>query len=146
MKNFIFFSLITILFSSCKGDDSNCCTPPMETNCNKFVNINEVHFNEVSTTNYTIRDVVLIDNCLSILISSSGCNAQNWDMNFIVSPNVVETLPLQYQGKVELINDEACLAVLEKVMTFDLMPLQVAGQNQIQINIEGWNSNTIYNY
>lgn len=67
-------------------------------------------------------------------------------MNFIASEAVVETLPIQWYTKVELINNEACQAVFQKTVSFDLTPLKDAGKNQVQINIQGWNTSIMYQY
>lgn len=147
MKNLIFALLIfSFLFSSCKGDDYNCCAIAYETNCNKIVTIDAMLYSQVNTSNYVISSVILTDNCLSVKVYSSGCNTENWDMNLILSPSIVETSPSMYYSKIELINNEACLAVLEKELSFDLLPLQIQNQNQVQIKIQGWDSDIIYSY
>ncbi len=147
MNKRIFFNLLFIImlaFVSCKGDDSNCCNPN-PTNCNKFSVIDDIKYRQTNTSNYTITNVVLNGDCLEITVSSSGCDPKNWDMNFIASEVVVETLPNQWNLKVALINNEACQAVFQKTMSFDLTPFKITGQNQVQIKIQGWN-NIMYQY
>lgn len=127
MNKRIFFNLLFIImlaFVSCKGDDSNCCNSN-PTNCNKFSVIDEIKYNQTNTNNYTICNVVLNGDCLEITVSSSGCDPKNWDMNFIASEVVVETLPNQWNVKVALINNEACQAVFQKTMSFDLTPFKI---------------------
>lgn len=145
IKN-LFNLLIIIVFVGCKGDDSLCCPHPNPTNCNEFSIIDETKYNQTNTNNYTITNVVLNGNCLEITVSSSGCNPNNWDMNFVASEVVVETLPNQWNAKVELINNEACQAVFQKTVSFDLTPLKDAGKNQVQIKIQGWNTSIMYQY
>ncbi len=145
IKNF-FYLLIIMVFVGCKGDDSNCCPHPNPTNCNEFSIIDETKYNQTNTNNYTITNVVLNGDCLEITVSSSGCNPNNWDMNFVASEVVVETLPNQWNAKVELINNEACQAVFQKTVSFDLTPFKITGQNQVQINIAGWNNSIMYQY
>lgn len=135
-----------LVFVGCKGDDSLCCPHPNPTNCNKFSVIDETKYQQTNTSNYTITNVVINGDCLEITVSASGCNPNNWNMNFIASENVVETLPIQWYTKVELINNETCQAVFQKTVSFDLTPLKDDGQNQVQINIEGWNSSIMYQY
>src|SRR5690606_4760045 len=106
--------------------------------------IDEMLFQQVLTGNYGVDNVIVNRNCLEVTITSSGCNPNNWDMNFIASEIVVETLPVQYYTKIELVNNEACLAVFQKTVSFDLTPLQISGQNQVQVNISGWNTPIIY--
>ncbi len=134
-----------LAFVSCKGDDSNCCNPN-PTNCNKFSVIDEIKYNQTNTNNYTICNVVLNGDCLEITVSSSGCDPKNWDMNFIASEVVVETLPNQWNVKVALINNEACQAVFQKTVSFNLTAFQWVGQNQVQLNVDGWNTPILYQY
>lgn len=147
-RNILFSLLFIILFAfvSCKGDDSNCCPNPDTTNCNKFLVIDETKYSQTDTSNYTITNVVLNGECLEITIGASGCDPNNWTMNFIASENVVETLPIQWYTKVELINNEECLAVFQKTDSFDLTTLQMPGANQIELNIDGWNTPILYQY
>lgn len=147
-KNILFKLLIIIMlvFVGCKGDDSNCCPNPNPTNCNKFSLVNEAKYNQVSTSNYGIDNVVLNGDCLEITLSSSGCNPDNWDMNLIFFEDVMESNPIQRNAKVELINNEACLAVFKKTVSFDLTTIQMIGQNKVLINIQGWNTSILYQY
>ena len=149
MNKNILYSLLfilTLIFVGCKGDDSNCCPHPNPTNCNEFSIIDETKYNQTNTNNYTITNVVLNGNCLEITVSSSGCNPNNWDMNFVASEVVVETLPNMWYAKVELINNEDCQAVFQKSVSFDLTPFQITGQNQVLIKIQGWNTSIMYQY
>ena len=146
IKSLFKLLIIILVFIGCKGDDSLCCPHPNPTNCNEFSIIDETKYQQTNTNNYTITNVVLNGDCLEITLSSSGCNRNNWNMNFIASEAVVETLPIQWYTKVELINNEACQAVFQKTVSFDLTPLKDAGKNQVQINIQGWNTSIMYQY
>ena len=53
---------------------------------------------------------------------------------------------MQRAVKVELVSNQLCLAVLQKTKSFDLLPFQISGQNQIPLNILGWNKTIIYKY
>lgn len=146
MKTFVSIVLVLFLCISCKGDDSNCCPNPTPTSCDELAVVNEVKYNQTPTTNYTITKVVLNGDCIEVTISSSGCDPNNWDMNFIASENVMESFPVQCRAKIQLINNEACLAVFQKTISFDLIPLRVQGQNQVQIHLQGWNTSIMYQY
>src|SRR5690606_23498738 len=148
-KNTYLFGLVLILFLgvffvACDFLDDHIKNP-ITTTCDKSAVEDATRFNQVSTNNYTICNVVLNGDCLEITVSSSGCDPKNWDMNFIASEVVVETLPNQWNVKVALINNEACQAVFQKTMSFDLTPFKITGQNQVQIKIQGWN-NIMYQY
>ena len=46
----------------------------------------------------------------------------------------------------ELINEESCEAYFIKTVSFNLIPLQIDGQNIVPLNIYGWNEQVSYDY
>jgi len=147
MKQFFMLLLFMgILSVSCKGDDSNCCPHPDPANCNKFSVIDETKYSQTDTSNYTITNVVLNGDCLEITIDASGCDPNNWAMNLFVVPSIATVYPPLFNAKIELINNEDCIAVFQKTVSFDLTTLQMPGANQIQLTIEGWNTPILYQY
>ncbi len=145
MKKIILF-LISILLFSCNNnnDDDNPIEIP---SCNENAQIiEETNFNDLETNNYFIQNVVLNDYCLSVTVSSSGCSPDNWNMNLFSHNNFTFVYPATRFAKIELINNEACLAVFQKTISFDLTPYQIQGQNQVQINLQGWNEQILYTY
>lgn len=144
MKQFsIALSCFLLLTVSCSDDNKKI----ISSNCDKQAQVFSDHaFQDIITTNYAITNVVLNDDCLSITVSSSGCDGEMWDMNLISTNNFSEYFPLERQVKVELDNQEACLAVFQKTVSFDLDSFQIAGQNEVRLNIEGWNKMIIYHY
>ena len=121
-----------------------CCGPPYITNCNKFIEFNESKYNEIPTNQYTINNVVLNDNCLQITITHSGCDKNDWDMNFIASEIVAETLPPQYHAKIELITNKTLPGNISKIMSFDLTPLKQSGKIPFNLKLNGWEDVIIY--
>jgi hypothetical protein len=136
------FGIIGIIFISC-SDDDNATNKTCDSNSEVIA---ETIFNDINTSNYTITDVNLNGDCLEITISSSGCDAEQWQMNLYSTNAFYEVYPLQRAVKVKLINNQLCLAVFQKTKSFDLIPFQIKGQNQISLNIEGWNEQIIYEY
>jgi hypothetical protein len=140
----IFICLLLSLLTSCSESSSKDFVAQ---NCEKQAQIIEQEtYNLVNTTNYMITGVALNENCLDVTISSSGCSGSTWEMNLLSSPNFTETPVLQRNTKIELSNNEACAAIFQKTVSFDLIPLQINGQDQIIVNIEGWDDPIIYNY
>lgn len=116
-------------------------------NCDKQSQIIDTEaYNNLTTTNYTITGIALNENCLDVTISSSGCSGINWQMDLFSTDNLPDSFPLQRNLKLLLINEEACLAVITKTVSFDLTPLQIAGQDQITFNLEGWDEQIVYQY
>ena len=151
MKNSTyFFGLVLILFLgvffvSCDFMDDHIRNPGTTT-CDKSAVEDATRFNQVSTNNYTITNVVLSEDCLEITVSSSGCDPDNWTMNLIGAMSLATVSPPHVGVKVELINNEACLAVFQKTVSFDLKDFQWTGQNQVLLNIDGWNTPILYQY
>ncbi|HUH25199.1 MAG TPA: hypothetical protein VLY87_01105 [Flavobacterium sp.] len=146
MKRIIILMFFTgLLFVSCRFLDDGI-TIPINLKCDKNIVVDEIKYNQISTNNYGITNVVLNGDCLEVTISSSGCDPNGWMMSLVASENVVETLPIQQNIKVELINNQYCLAVFKKIVSFDLTSIQNTGQNQVLLNIDGWNTPILYQY
>lgn len=137
--------LSSFIFISCDFLDDGI-TLPINTQCDEQATVDGTKYNQTTTTNYAITNVVLNGDCLEVTVSGSGCDPNNWDMNFISVASLTNIFPPLYQAKIELINNEACLAVFQKTVSFDLTSMQLTGQNQIQIKLEGWNTNIFYQY
>jgi hypothetical protein len=119
----------------------------MENNCDfTSVIISENNFNTIDTSNYGITDVELNNDCLIITFSSSGCGIELWEENLYSTDAFFNIFPLQRALKMELINDETCQSVFQKTVSFNLTPFQIDEQNEIPLNIEGWNEQIIYEY
>ena len=133
-----------MLTLSCNSDDDNS---NIENNCD-FISeiISEDDFNAINTSNYGITDVELNNDCLIITFSSSGCGTELWEENLFSTDAFYTIFPLQRALKMELINNELCQAVFQKTVSFDLTPFQIDGQNELPLNIDGWNEQIIYEY
>ena len=67
-------------------------------------------------------------------------------MNLFSTDSFFNVSPLERTVKLELINNENCLAVFEITKSFDLTPFQISSQDQVPLNIEGWDAQVIYEY
>ena len=141
-KLLLILTLIHIL--SCNSEDDNST---IENNCD-FTSeiILEEDFNALSTSNYAITEVELNDDCLEITFSASGCGTDLWEENLYSTDASYNVFPLQRDVKIELINEELCLAVFQKTVSFDLTPFQIDGQSDLPLNITGWNEQITYGY
>ena len=136
--------LIGTLLVSCSNDDDNST---IENNCDSTSEIiTEEDFNEIDTSTYEITEVQLTENCLEISISSSGCDPELWEMNLYSTNAFYAVYPLQRAVKIKLTNEQACLAVFQKSISFDLTPFQIDGQSELPLNIDGWNEQITYEY
>ena len=141
-KLLLFLPIILILSCNSEGDNST-----IENNCD-FTSeiILEEDFNAINTSNYGIIEVELNGDCLGITFGSSGCGTDLWEENLYSTDAFYNVFPLQRDVKMELINDETCLAVFQKTVSFDLTPFQIDGQSDLPLNINGWNEQITYGY
>jgi hypothetical protein len=144
MRKFIYLIILTFGILSCNSDDDNST---IENNCD-FISeiISEEDFNAINTSNYEITEVELNNDCLEITFSSSGCGTEFWEENLYSVDPFYTVFPLQRTVKIELINNELCLAVFQKSVSFDLTPFQIDGQSELPLNITGWNEQITYEY
>ena len=136
LKN-IFIITLFIFLSCAEKTDTNIDI------CNECVIISENLFNNTQTNNYSIKNVVLVDNLLTITISASGCSGESWKATLVDANQILESDPIQRNTKILFENNEACLAVFEKDFTFDIQKLK-ENQSSIIINLEGWNTQINY--
>jgi len=118
-----------------------------QTDCDAFIQIlSQDEFNALAEAEFSIEDVSISQDCLSVTIGDSGCNPENWDINLLTTNAVMESNPPQKNLKIEVVNNEVCLAVFEKTKVFDLTPIQNNGDSEIILNIEGWPNPVNYEY
>lgn len=137
------FALIAVfLFFGCS--DSNTSNSSV---CERNAQIvSETVFNNITTANYNIVNVALNEDCLDITIASSGCSGETWQMNLYSTSEFSETAIPQKDLKLGLFNNEACLAIVQKTVSFSLIPYQIDGQNEITLFIQGWATPITYTY
>lgn len=145
MKKILFLLCLTgTFFTSCHYLDD--VAYPVISNCDENAIEDATRFSQISTANYHIDNVVLNGDCLEVTISSSGCHPDNWEMNLVGAKSLAAVSPPDVGIKVELINNDACLAVFQKTVSFDITPLQFTGQSQVRLVIDGWNNPILYQY
>ena len=143
-KIFTLLTLSGMLFVACFDDDNNTGNVSQCDLISKI--IEQGAFDEVPTDNYQINNVVLNQDCLEITFASSGCDGNSWGLNLYSTNTINFIFPLQRTVKVELINEELCLAFIEKTVSFDLIPFRVEEENEVLLNIVGWDEPVIYQY
>ncbi|MCG1037655.1 hypothetical protein [Polaribacter sargassicola] len=93
----------------------------------------------------TINSLEIIENCLKINFSSSGCGGDTWQLKLIDSEDILESNSAQRNLRLSLKNEELCEAFITKELSFDISNLQVDG-NQVQLNITNSNDEILYEY
>jgi hypothetical protein len=114
-------------------------------------NGNEESYNDViiSKTEYenapdfpvSIIGLTIVNNCLKIKFSASGCDGSSWNVKLIGLGNYDKSNPPQTTLRLSLDNKEECLAVITKEVSFNLEPLKEYFRhhetNKLYLNILG---------
>ncbi|WP_303318497.1 hypothetical protein Q4Q34_04090 [Flavivirga abyssicola] len=135
--------MCSFLSIQCKEDDD---IKPTIDICDQKTVINKNIYNNLVSADFNLVSAEITNNCLTIEISASGCDGNSWEFNLVDSGAVAESSPEQRYLKFQLINQEACLAVFKKTISFDLAPLQINGSNEIILHFEGLESLLRYKY
>ena len=138
LKNLLVLIASVFLFTSC--DDKNDAII-LE---NESVIINANLYKETATNDYTITDVQLNGDLLTLKIGASGCDGNSWKAVLVDANEILESNPIQRNIKISLENKELCLAVFAREFTFDISILK-ENFPEIILNLEGWNSQIYYN-
>ncbi len=143
-KNIFFVILVVMCFmnTQCEDDKDDFFI----SECDFETIINKSKYDNLETANFEFVKTEIIDDCLHIEISASGCNGDSWEFYLFDSSAIAESSPEQRYLKLQLINNEACLAVFKKTVSFDLTPLQINGSKEIILNLEGLESSLNYKY
>lgn len=144
IKKILFTISIMMCFmnTTCESDD----VIPPEDRCDQVVEINAEKYNNLDSNHFTFVNAEIIDDCLNIEISASGCSGNSWTFNLVDSGAIAESSPEQRRLKFELINDEACLAVFKRTVSFDLTPLKIISSNKIILHLDGLGTSVEYTY
>ncbi|KJD32196.1 hypothetical protein PK35_12250 [Tamlana nanhaiensis] len=150
MKNFIKVALwvVVILMSL----TNMTCEESVDTvedsdNCDKTVVIDANNYNNLQTDYFTVVNAKIIGDCLSINFQASGCSGDTWVFNLIDSGAIAESYPEQRYLKIQFVNNEACLAVFTKQVSFNLKPLQISDNGgEVILHIDGLDDALSYKY
>ncbi len=143
MKKIVFLASIVLCFMNMQCDDDE---RPSIFVCDQATIVDKEAYDNLDSAHFTFVNAEISDNCLTIEISASGCDGNSWEFNLMDSGAVAESSPEQRYLKFQLINNEACLAVFKRIVSFDLTPLQVDGSNEIILHLEGLESSLNYKY
>ena len=133
MKNlfFILSAFIALSLTSC-NDDENV----FQTICDDVVLLDNDRFQNATTDFFTLIDVTIEGDCMTVEYSSSGCSGNSWIMELIDAETIKESNPIQRDLRLILTNEELCQAVFTREISFDIRPLQTE-DNEILLNLSG---------
>ena len=131
-----------LLFMNTQCDEDEVQSSP----CDQMVVVDNGFFNSAESDTFTYQNAEIVENCLNVTVSASGCDGSTWSMVLVDSGSVAESLPEQRFLKFVFTNNEECLAVISQQRSFDLSNIQVTGSNEIILNIEGFPESLTYQY
>lgn len=139
MKNKKFLLLLLVGVFSCSSNHEP------QNICNFKTIISKKQYTNLKSDSFKINSLSINDNCLTINFTSSGCSGDSWGVSLIDSEAILESNPAQRNLKLILKNNEACLAIVTKELTFDISNLQTKSNNVI-LNISNYNQSILYKY
>jgi hypothetical protein len=141
MKKITFIISISILLFGCPGPDDDFNIIP----CDKPTIISAEEFNNAPNDEVQINSLEILENCLTVNFSASGCDGNTWIVELYDADEVLETEPLQRRLRFSLQNNELCEAYITKEISFNIINLQV-NANQVLLNITNSDDQILYEY
>jgi hypothetical protein len=138
MKEVLIYTLFIFSFITC-ADSKEVIDVQ-----NESVIIDGNRYKQVETNNYTILDVQLIGDLMTVKISSGGCDGSSWKATLVDANIIMKSYPAQRNIKLSLENTEMCFAMIEREFTFDIKVLK-EGLSSVNLNLDGWNIQINYN-
>lgn len=136
MKKCLFILIAFAVFSACNKEDS--------TDKEQLI-VSMSQFEDAPKDPFQFKKVTLVGDCLTIIINyGGGCGEVK--ALLIDSGGVDDSLPVQRYLRLSFEDDDLCEALVEKEFTFDLEPIKINSENQIKMNLEGWNVPILYSY
>ena len=136
----LFFVIGIVTYACDKANDDNTL------NCGDSIIIDKNLYDSTNTNGYSVINAKISNDCLEIEIRASGCDGESWIIKLIDSKDITESLPLQKFIKISLKNEELCEKIISKKLCFDLKPIRIDNNNQIELNLEKWEDPLIYSY
>lgn len=143
MKTYLPFILLTLFCIGCSDDDDNAIPAPV--GCDFTAIISAEDYADAPSDGLVINSMDIEGDCLSISFSSSGCDGNTWVVALIDSESVFESAPQQRNVRLSLENNEVCLAIVQKELSFDISGLQVEG-GSVLLNITNSGDSILYEY
>lgn len=128
---------------TCESDDDSS---GYMGDCDQNTVVNSDGYKNLETDHFTIINAEITGDCLNLEIGASGCDGSTWRFSLVDSGAVAESFPEQRYLKLQLINEEDCLAYFTKIVSFDLAPVRVRGSNEIILHLEGLETSLNYKY
>jgi hypothetical protein len=134
----ICFGLVCFL-SSCDKEDE-----VIDLGNENALIVSESVFQNAPNDPFSLHNVKIDGDILTIKISASGCDGGRWKVNIITLKGYAKSNPPQRDLRISFENNEDCLAYIGKEFSFNIKNLRVEGTNRVWLNILG--SGILYEY
>jgi len=108
-----------------------------ENECDQDVIISESEFESAPDSPLSIIDLKIVDNCLKIKFSASGCDGNTWIVKLVASEWIYLSLPPLRILRLSLGNREVGDALIIKEISFNIEDLQDEDLNEVRLEISG---------
>lgn len=128
-----------VLLSACEKEDDN-----NSSNFN-FVIVDANLYNNVSSDEFDLHHAEIIDDSIKITIRyGGGCG--DVEVKLFDSGAIMESLPVQRNIRISFLDNDHCEAYLTEEFSFNLTSVRVDNENQVVLNLNGWDEQLLYEY
>lgn len=99
-----------------------------QSSCDQIAIADQDLFENAASSHVVIEEIEIMDDCLWVKFSASGCSGDSWKLRLIGSEQVKYSEPPQRDVRFVLENNELCQAYFTKEMTFDISALKSNGE------------------
>ncbi len=145
MKNILWhlWILIPLLLACDKETDPLKLELTVGNECEQRAIVDQELYENETSFFLLIEELEIIDDCLRVKYSSSGCTAESWNLRLIGSQYVAYSYPPQRNIRFVLENNELCEAHFTREMTFDISPFR-SNDEAMLLNVIGTEHQLMY--
>lgn len=143
MRQVYFTALITlsIFLANCKKNNDT----PVNENKNRTIIVDKTLYETAANDAFDFTDVEIIDDSLHVTFSyGGGCG--DIEVKLIDSESIMESMPVQRNIRLSLKDNDDCKMQKIGVFSFDLKPIRINDDNEVLLNIAGWDTQLLYEY
>ena len=139
----LIWPLIPILFACDK--EAEIFELEAQNGCDEVAIVDQDLYDNVPSSHLVIEEMEIVDDCLWVKFSASGCSGDSWKLRLIGSEQVKYSEPPQRDVRFVLENNELCEAYFTKEMTFDISALKSNGEAML-LNVIDSDQRLLYNH
>ena len=119
------------------NDRASFCDHEAIVNNSRYSNAN----NEIE-----INSAEIFGDCLMLNYSASGCDGSTWRLSLYDSGEIAESFPEQRFLAIDIDNQEACDAIIEREISFSLIDLRLGESGTVLFNLANFEDQLSYTY